>query len=85
MAVSDLAPISKVQADYLPPPKNAFSIKVNDSDYYNLVKEEPDFDPSQIEWFKCRSLKLNEAEALSGSTPWIVEEVEEKMNKVYRG
>ena len=39
----------KVQADYLPPPKNSFDIRVNDSDYFDLVKEALDFDPSQIE------------------------------------
>ena len=69
----------------MPLPKYEFLIKVNDKDYYTLVKEEIDFDPSQIESFKCRSLKLNEVEAHSGVMPWVLEEVEEKMNRVYQG
>ena len=40
IAVSDKAPLSKVTADYLPPPKNQFQIKVNDQDYFTLMKEE---------------------------------------------
>ena len=85
IAVSDLPPVKKVWVDYLPPPKNEFILKVNDFDYYTLVKEEIDFDPSQIESFKCLSLKLNEVEAHSGVMPWVLEEVEEKMNRVYQG
>ena len=85
VAMSGLYPLKKVQADYLPPPKNSFDIRVNDSDYFDLVKEALDFDPSQIDMFNCDSLKLNEVEALSGSTAWILDEVEAKMNKVYQG
>ena len=85
IAISDLAPVKKVWADYLPPPKNEFILKVNDFDYYTLVKEEIDFDPTQIELFKCEKLVLNEVEALSGQVPWVIEEVEEKINKVYQG
>jgi hypothetical protein len=48
------------------------------------VKEELDFDPSQIESFNC-TLTLNEVEAHSGSTPWILEEFEKIINKVYQG
>ena len=46
IAVSGLAPLKKVWADYLPPPKNQFVLKVNDNDYYTLVKEEIDVDLS---------------------------------------
>ena len=46
VAPSDLYPLKKVQANYLPPPKNVFDIRVNDADYYDLVKEALDFDPS---------------------------------------
>ena len=69
----------------MPPPKNEFVIKVNGDDYYILPKEDVDFDPSKIEVIKCKSLKLNDVEALKGSMQWIFEEVEEKINKVYQG
>ena len=85
IAIAGLAPLQKVWADYLPPPKNEFSIKVNGYDYYTLVKEEVDFDPSKIEPFECFELKLNDEEAHSGSMPWVLEEFEEKINKVYKG
>ena len=85
IALSGLAPLYKVEADYSPPPKNEFIIKVNGDDYYYLPKEYVDFDPSIIEVFKCQSLKLNGDEAISGSIPWILEEVEDKMNEVYKG
>ena len=85
IALSNLAPLQKVWADYLPLPKNEFLIKVNDFDYYTLVREEIDFDPTQIELFKCEKLVLNDLEALSGQMPWVYEEVEEKINKVYKG
>ena len=38
VAVSGLAPLSKVEADYLPPPKNQFVVKVNGDEYHTLVK-----------------------------------------------
>ena len=60
IAVSGLAPLSKVSADYLPPPKNQFEIKVNGQDYYTLVKEDSEFDPFKVELFKCEILKLND-------------------------
>ena len=53
VAVSGLAPLSKVEADYLPPPKNQFVIKVNGDEYYALVKEDLGVDLSQVEFFKC--------------------------------
>ena len=51
IAVSGLRPLQKVWVDYLPLPKNQFLVKVNDFNYYTLVKEELDFDPTQIEAF----------------------------------
>ena len=69
----------------MPPPKNEFVVKVNDYDYYTLPKEDIDFDPSVIDLFKCGSLKLNGDKAHSGGMPWILNEVEEKLNKVYKG
>ena len=69
----------------MPPPKNEFSIKVNGYDYYTLVKEDIDYDPSKVETLKCESIKLNNIEAHRGSMPWILDEVEEKLNKVYQG
>ena len=74
-----------MSADYLPPPKNQFIIKVNGEDYYALVKEEFDFDPSKLEIFKCKSLKLNDIEAHSGYMTWVLDEFEDKINRVYQG
>ena len=85
IAVSGLKPLQKVWVDYLPLPKNQFLVKVNDFSYYTLVKEELDFDPTQIEAFKCRWLKLNEEVAHRGAMAWILEEFEGKINKVYKG
>ena len=49
----------KVEADYSPPPKNEFIVKINGDDYYTFPKEDVDFDPSKIEVFACLKLKLN--------------------------
>ena len=49
IALRGLNPLTKVWVDYLPQPKNSFSIKVNGDDIYNLVKEEADFDPTKTE------------------------------------
>ena len=49
IALSGLAPISKVSVNYLPQPKNTFIFTVNGADVYNLVKEEVDYDPSKTE------------------------------------
>ena len=46
ISVSGLPPLSKVSVDYEPNPKNNFKIKINDEDFYSLVKEEVDFDPT---------------------------------------
>ena len=39
IAINGLAPISKVEVNYLPQPKNIFTFKVNDIDIYNYMKE----------------------------------------------
>ena len=49
VALSSLAPLSKVWVDYLPQPQNTFKLKVNDADLYSLPKEEVDYDPSKTE------------------------------------
>jgi uncharacterized protein YbdZ (MbtH family) len=48
VAVNGLDSLSKVWASY-EEQKNLFQVKVNDEDYYSLVPEEVDFDPSQYE------------------------------------
>ena len=63
----------------MPFPKNIFSIKVNDLDIYSLIKEEVDYDPSKTEALTVEHLKVNDKEIISRSTPWIIEEVEEKI------
>ena len=73
IAVSGLALLSKVEADYLPPPKNQFMIKVNGDEYYTLIKEEFGVDLSQVEFFRCENLKVNDDDAFSGSMPWILD------------
>ena len=69
----------------MPPPKNQFVLKVNDCDYYTLIKEEVDYDPSQFESFGCVKLVLNEVEALTGNIAWDIEQFESKINQVYQG
>ena len=78
IALSGLAPISKVSVNYLPQPKNTFIFTVNGADVYNLVKEEVDYDPSKTEALSV-TLKVNGKEAISGSMPWIIDEVEDKI------
>ena len=46
IAVNGLAPLTKVEVDYKPQPKNIFTFRINDYDIYSLVKEEADYDPS---------------------------------------
>ena len=72
-------------ADYLPPPKNEFLIKVNGEDYYALPKEDVDFDPSKVEAFKCENLEVNDSIVLYGIMAWVPEKFEKKLNSVYRG
>ena len=64
--------------DYEPQPKNAFSFKVNDAEIHSLVKEEVEFDPSQTEKMNV-DLKVNGVQAIKGVTPWIISEVDEKI------
>ena len=85
IALNGLTPISKVEVDYLPPPKNTFQFRVNDADIYSLPKEEVDYDPSKTEsmevYLKFND-KLSNGEdvwALCGNMPWIVNEVDEKI------
>ena len=78
IALSGLPPISKVKVDYEPPPKNKFSFEVNGKDIYNLIKEEVDFDPSKTEPLEV-DLEVNDKEAISGSMPWIIDDVDEKI------
>ena len=56
IAVSGLGPLTKVFADYQPPPKNKFLVKINDYDYYTLAKEDVDVNLNTVELFNCRSL-----------------------------
>ena len=49
IALSGLHPLTKVWVDYESQPKNTFKIRINDADYYSLVKEEADFDPTKTE------------------------------------
>ena len=59
VALSNLAPISKVSVDLLPHPKNIFAFKVNDVDIYSYTKEEVDYDPSKTEPLRV-NLKVND-------------------------
>ena len=47
IAIRGLHPLTKVWVTYEPLPKNNFIFRINDEDFYSLVKEEVDFDPSQ--------------------------------------
>ena len=60
IALSGLSLLTKVWVNYEPLPKNTFIIKVNDNDYYSLVKEEVDYDPSKTEALIVSSLKIND-------------------------
>ena len=64
--------------DYEPKPKNNFIFRVNDADFYSLVKEEADYDPSKTEEL-ITTLIVNEKETISGSTPWIIDDFEDKI------
>ena len=74
-------PLTKVWVDYEPHPKNRFVVNINDEDYYCLVKEEIDFDPSHIEALKG-TFKINEKVCFYGSTPWISDVIEDKIAAV---
>ena len=62
----------------MPQPKNIFIIRVNDTDYYSLVKEEVDYDPTKTEALRV-DLKVNDKETISGSMPWIIDDMEDKI------
>ena len=49
---------------------------VNGENVHNLVKEEVEYDPSKTEALNVY-LTVNDTVAISGSTPWIIEEVED--------
>ena len=71
----------KVWVDYLPYPKNKFQIKVNDADFYSLVKEEVEFDATRIN-FLTVELKINEKTAISAKKEkieWNIDEVAENI------
>ena len=78
ISVNGMHPISKVEVRYEPQPKNKFTFRVNDEDLYSLTKEEVDFDPSKTESLSV-SLIVNETEAISGSMPYIIDEVEDRI------
>ena len=80
IALSGLYPITKVEVSYEPQPKNLFTFRVNDEDLYSLTKEEVDFDPSKTESIEAE-LEVNEIRAFYGSFPWIIDEIEEKIQK----
>ena len=77
VALSGLSPLTKVSVNYLPS-KNTFVIKVNGADIYNLVKEEVDFDPTKTENLYV-SLIINEKGHINGTMPWIIDDVEDKI------
>ena len=72
--------------DYEPLPKNNFLIRVNDVDFFTLVKEEADYDPSKTESLDVK-LNINDKmkdnniyqNLITGSIPWIAEDVSEKV------
>ena len=51
---------------------------VNGSSVHNLVKEEVEYDPTKTKALSV-NLKVNDTVAISGSTPWIIDEVEDKI------
>ena len=72
--------------DYEPPPKNSYKIRINDADFYSLVKEEADFDPTKTEpisvYLIINDWKDNNGEevwAIDGSIPWIIDDVSDKV------
>ena len=72
-------PLIKVWVDFKPLPKNTFIFRVNDDDIYSLVKEEADYDPSKTTTLKVDILKVNDIKTISGSMPWIINDVEDKI------
>ena len=78
VAISGKSPLTKVSVEYEPQPKNIFQIRVNDYNIYSLVKEEVDYDPTKMETLFV-NLRVNGKTAIDHSMPWIVDEVEEKI------
>ena len=71
----------------MPQPKNTFIIRVNDIEYYSLVKEEVEYDPTKTEKLSV-FLKINGQEtigtrasgaSITGKIPWIIEDMEDKI------
>ena len=59
---------------------------MNDADIYCLIKEEVDYDPSKIETLEVhlnmndiKNKKGKENWIIFGSMPWIIEDVDEKV------
>ena len=52
---------------------------MNDNDIYSLKKEEVDYDPSKTEVWSVRLVEINDKETIFGQTPWITDEVEDKI------
>ena len=67
-----------MEVNYLSQPKNIFTFKVNDLDIYAYVKEEVDYDPSKTESLSV-ALYVNDQPAIRVTTPWIIDEVEDKI------
>ena len=53
-------------------------IRVNDADFFTLVKEEVDYDPSKTETLNV-ILFINDKLAIGGNMPWIAEDVSDKV------
>ena len=61
-------------------------IRVNDADFFTLVKEEADYDPSKTESLNVR-ININDKKKndggtewiIDGSMPWIAEDVSDKV------
>ena len=51
---------------------------VNGSNVYNLVKEEVEYDPTKTEALDVE-LYVNDTIAISKPIPWIIDEVEDKI------
>ena len=86
IALSGLPLLAKVSVNYIPHPRNTFAIEVNGSDIYNLVKEEPNYDPSKTDELNVM-LNMNDKRnsngkiefAIDGSIPWILSDFEDKI------
>ena len=75
--INDTTALKKVWVNYLSQ-FNVFHIKVNDIDFYKLVKEEVDYDPTRTELLSVK-FEVNDTKVISGSTPWYIEDIEDKI------